>query len=278
MAGLTNNIKNQILEALKAPSETCGDCAGYATEKRTEKTKLCCTDPSIQPASKICKEFTPNTAPLKDYVADPTFQQMVKLVGALKKDQLRVLGSVLMREHNTRERGFSFGQVVYVRAFGAANKNYINNFMKAFVLFADHEFVRVSNKEGKMTLTFSNAVNNVYTEEEFKPLRNAMVKGNKITDPVMVAGTKKVLRCLEDIELNAKLKEQDYEVPTIDDLMRGSKTKTKKRKKNLSLVSIVSRVASGFALPDDELPTHSNKKLKTVKRAKKGVTIINVSD
>lgn len=270
--GMRKNIEAKVIDSLKDQRPTCGDCVGFECEIVRDK-KLCC-ERGIMATQKPCRQFVPDTNSLSSLVEDEeTFIALSRIVNAIDESQLRKLGALLMREKQTRSEGFNMGQKVYVRYRGQARADYLSNFMTAYIMYADADVIRITSRDGKLTMTFAGrAKEAIYGDEEFEPIRTKMIKKKRYTDPNVQRHVAKHLRTLEEYELGLSDQIDSGEIPTIDKVFKSNKVK--KKKGSNDLVSIVNAIESGYSVkPERPRKTKSSK----TKKGKGGVKIIDVS-
>ncbi len=220
----------------------------------------------------------PNTNELSSIVEDEeTFIGISRMVASVDDNQLRKLGALIMREKQTRAAGFQMGMKVYVRYRGLARSNYLSNFMSAYIMYADRDVIRVTSRDGKLTMTFAGKAREaVHTDEQFEPIRERMIKKARYTDPDVQKHVSKHLRCLEEYELGLTDQIDVGEIPTIDKVFKSNKVKKSKASGPNDLVSIVSAIESGYEVSGSKKKKKKAKKTST-KRQKGGVSEIDVS-
>jgi len=245
---IKKNIESKIIASLKSQKPTCGDCVGFDCE--IIRDKRLCQSAGIVDIQKPCRQFVPNTNNLSSLVAqEDTFIELARLVGQVNDNQLRHLGAVIMREKQTRNEGFGLGEKVYVRYRGLARSNYVSNFMSAFIMYADRNTVRVTSRDGKISMTFQGRARDaVMTADAFEPIREKMIKKGRYADPETQKAVSKHLRCLEEYELGLNEDIGKGEIPTIDKVFQSNKIK--KVKGAGDLISIVNAIESGYQLGD----------------------------
>ena len=283
---LDQQVSKKIIAALKSQEPSCGECVGYCTETVIDK-KLC-RDSGVLETQKPCNKFAPNTNELADLVEDgDTFMALAKLISAVPDNRLRLLGAVIMREKQTRANDYHIGQKIYVRYRGHLKVNYLSNFMSAFIMYADRDFIRVASRDGKCCMTFATSNRQaILSPAEFRPIREKMVSNGRYVDPDVQRATSKRLRCIEEYELG--LTESNAgEIPTIDTVFRTNKVSKKSRKSSEpnDLVAIVRAVENGFKIEKDgnikdyggETSSSRRPAGKKRPRNKDGVVAVNVS-
>lgn len=286
MSGLTKNITKKVIATLKEQTPTCGECVGFKCEKRDSKKGLCVNEGVIE-SSPICASFVPNTNELADMVADgDTFMAISQLIHSLETNKLRLLGATIMGEKNTRAMGYHMGQKVYVRYMGRASANYIQNFMQAYIMYADREMIRVINRTGTISMTFAanGKKHTIYSTKEFEKMRQEMHAKGRFADPDVNRLEKKRLRCIEDYELG--LSEIDPStIPTIDTVFKKAKPiKSSKKDSPKDLVALSRAIESGFDVRSIEKEeakerdrASKNGKGKGKGKGGKGITTLDVS-
>lgn len=271
MGTMQKNIEVKVIESLKNQHPTCGDCVGFNCE--IVRDKKLCTERGVIETQKPCLQFVPNTNDLSSLVEDEdTFIALSRIVSAVDDNQLRKLGALIMREKQTRNAGYNMGQKVYVRYRGQARADYLSNFLTAYIMYADHDVIRVCSKNGKITMTFAGRARDaVYNDEAFEPIRQKMLKKQRYADPNVQKHIAKHLRTLEEYELGLSDKIDIGEIPTIDKVFKSNKVKKTKSAHN-DLISIVNAIESGY-----DVASTTKKKKKTKVKKKGGVSEIDVS-
>lgn len=272
MGTMQKNIEAKVVDSLKDQKPTCGDCVGFNCE--IVRDKKLCSERGIISTQKPCRQFIPDTNSLSSLVEDEeTFIALARIVNSIDESQLRKLGALIMREKQTRNAGYHMGEKVYVRYRGQARADYLSNFMTAYIMYADHNVIRVCSKNGKLTMTFSGrAQEALYSIETFEPIRQKMLKKHRYADPNVQRHVAKHLKTLEEYELGLSDKIDVGEIPTIDKVFKVNKVKKSKGTPN-DLVGIVSAIESGYEVAK----TATKKKKKSKSRVKGGVKEIDVS-
>jgi hypothetical protein len=227
---------------------TCGSCSGLERDRLISGSPTRCSGQGKLPSSKICSSFKPDVfalAPLNSnatYIKDP-LDLLATSIADFTISELQVLAALLLGEKKTRKYGFRFWQVVYVRLVGSASSNYLHNFGKGRILDANKEYIRVISETGKTCIQVVNDKdsNTLFTLEQFKPLRNKMVREKLIDDPAL---TKPKVKITSNI-----LESIDFAVEA-DQLSENFTKKNRKVRKSqeMDLVSIVKKMASGRML------------------------------
>lgn len=229
---------------------------------------------------KPCRQFIPDTNSLSSLVGDDedTFIALSRIVNAVDDAQLRKLGALIMREKQTRAAGFNMGQKVYVRYRGQARADYLSNFMTAYIMYADPDVVRICSRDGKITMTFAGrAVEAIYNDDDFEPIRTKMLKKRRYADPNVQKHVAKHLKTLEEYELGLSDQIDVGEIPTIDKVFKSNKVKKSKGTPN-DLVSIVNAIESGYAVsPKKERKAKKSTPGKVKSKSKGGVREYDVS-
>lgn len=217
---------------MKQHQLNCGSCLFLDRERAFERR---CSDLGKLPTGKSCGSYKPDVFNLVG--SGQKFDRLHRMADALhgmSANELQTLGALFHAERNTRKAGWRFMQKVYVRYTGGSNRNYMSNFLIGYVLYADKEYVRIVGESGKMFLSIMNASDSstLYTVQQFKPIREAMVEGKKFSDP-------------ENGQPSMHSR-----IAKLDDAVREDKPLRKNVKKSKSneddLVSIVSRMSRGI--------------------------------
>lgn len=272
-----SGIKARVTKALREVSPTCGDCSGLqddvlvegntvpcgvvpkgnltkksATEKGNVSAKESAKnrEPKTE-ASSICPKFSPNTRPV-GALGDNKIAELADLIGSIDAKALRALGVLMFNEPATRDQGMTFMQKVYVRYRGAANRNYISNFMQAYVMYATSQQYKLMSADGRCVLTYGPHCRPViHTEAEFKPMHDSMMAKGALLDPDATTLISRRWRHEEEFnlgisDLGDKMAKDGIGVSTIDDVFTSSGVR-KGRKKGLpDLISLVADAAAGY--------------------------------
>lgn len=194
------------------PNVHCGDCIFYKRMRNSAFAEPC-SKLGVMPKNDPCRRFA--AAPEQfNFRSDKTLRLFAKVIAKMGRDMLPLIASVMMREAKTRKKGFSFGQPVYLRAFGG---DFRSNYRKAFIVFIDRKLAYLSdgfNKDGSY-FTASVAYDSLLTEEQWEAKKarletRKLLKDPKLLEYTTVVGTKDPL--------------EGYVPPTIDsDFSRDNK-------------------------------------------------------
>ena len=285
MSSIQQGINNKVKAALREVSPTCGDCSGFNCEILIEGNKKTCSKLEKIKTSKPCTQFVPNVKNVSE-VPQSQLSALASLVNQFPAEATRALGILMFNDGKTRKQGMTFMQKVYVRYRGAANRNYISNFMSAYVLYATTKHYKLISEDGRCVLTYGEHCRPViFTESEFAPLLDSMRKRGNMVDPDVEQLINRRFRAEEEHDLDIVDDSRAGEVATIDTVFAGNNIK-KGRKKGLpDLISLVADASEGY-----EVKTTAKKYSRSVKRnrgeavptvdknRKRGVdTIIDVS-
>lgn len=276
----TTSTQNKIaLTVLNAQGVTCGDCSGFEYDKLIGgKQKHGCSKESGKTKNcNGCNKFAADVRQLDSFVGTTGFDGLVNLVANIKSGkELDVLAALLRQEKKTRKAGFQFGQQVYVRYRGRSGANYLSNFMSAYVMFVDKNYMRLMGRKGGSVLTYTrNSMPDLYTPDQFAEMRADMERRGRRVDPDVQTTTSKRLRHMEEMELGITDDSLNGNVTTIDTVFRENPPEGgKRRKKNevYGLVEIVQDLMNGY----DVRKTSKSMKRKvdrpesTIVREKKG--------
>lgn len=266
-----NRIAATILHGQKT---TCGDCSGFTYDKLIGgKQKLGCRDEFAKTENcEACAKFAPDVRQLEGFVGSTGFEGLTNLVAGIDGKNLKILSALLRAEATTRKHGFAFGQKVYVRYRGRANADYLSNYMSAYVVFVNKNYMRLVGKDARCVLTYTKeSMPTMYTPEEFEPLRRQMEAKGRRVDPDVHTTTVKRLRHMEEIELDMVDDSKAGNITTIDTVFRengGKRTKSEV----YDLVQVVSDLMQGYDVKGGK----SLKRKKAVDKKKKGESSIEV--
>lgn len=275
---MTTRTRRQVKAALKSQQPLCGDCVGLKCEKLIADSKQVCSKLGKTQTSKSCPHFLADTKSLRPILKRDAFDAMVALFQELPKDSLRAVASMLYNEKKTRTAGYFFGQKVYVRYRGAANADYLSNFMIARVMSVNSEFIRLTSQDGKCNLTFvkKTCAAIILSVEEFDELRKKMIARGRLVDPDVERLITKKYRAEEEYELNMTSESAGGQITTIDTVFKENKIPRRKAKKAVDLVDLVNGMMAGHDVKK-EAKGYKRAGSATTKRSSAGYEIIDVS-
>lgn len=263
-----NRIAATILHDQKV---TCGECSGFAYDKLLggKQRTGCSTDPANPKTEdcEACSKFAPDVRQIETFVGSNGFEGLTNLIAAIDGRSLKVLSALIRAEATTRKHGFAFGQKVYVRYRGRANADYLSNFMSAYIVFVNKNYMRLVGKDARCVLTYTrDAMPSLLTPEAFAPLRKQMEAKGRRVDPDVHTTTVKRLRHIEEIELDMTDDSRSGNVTTIDTVFRengGKRTKSEV----YDLTKIVADMMEGYHVKGGKQRTHKvTKEKKKTKR------------
>jgi len=225
----------------KTPDEKANVSAKEVAKNREPKTE----------ASSICPKFSPNTRPVGEMGADK-ISELADLLSSIDPKALRALSVLMHNEPVTRNHGMTFMQKVYVRYRGQAKRNYISNFMQAYVMYATSQHYKLMSADGRCVLTYGAHCRPViHTEEEFQGMYENMLAKNALVDPDATTLISRRWRHEEEFNLGIagladKAADEGIGVSTIDDVFSSNNVR-KARKKGLpDLIALVEDAAAGY--------------------------------
>ena len=248
---------------------SCGDCADIRITtdvlKRNphhDADRQICGDVKL-PESRICPKFKPDIFVL-DESQRQVIRQLSNMVKKLDEKALRCVAGALLKEERTRKTGLRFGQQIYVRWRSYANRNYLNNFMLAYVVDAVDGKLRLMSEDGATTLTYDFPTSfegpTFYTAKAFRPLYRQMKDKQAYTDPKVLEASIRKTDPEEDVR---KLNPKGKTVPTTDQALRGKKRKRRLTTSDANLNDICNIVADieagrhiGHIMDDGEDEVH----------------------
>jgi len=262
--------------ALKEVSPSCGDCSGYECEILIEGNKKVCAKLDKTKASKPCQQFIPNVKEVGALGANK-LEALAALVHGMPDGALRAMGILFFNETRTRKQKMTVMQKVFIRYRGAGNRNYVSNFMQAFVLYANPKHYKLISADGRCVLTYGeNCRPVIHTEDEFAVMHAAMLRKGALVDPDTETLITRRFRCEEEYDLNLVDCAPTGAVSTIDDVFVSNSIR-KGRKQGLpDLIMLVADAAEGYSVDKP-----SNFVERDVKRSKgddteKGDVIVRV--
>ncbi len=226
----------------------CGTCLYHSREKIFEEK---CSAQGKIPTAKSCSSFQPDSYQLVEH--DPLHSDLEMVANVMHKmtpHQLILLSALVNKDRFTRKHGYYFYQEVYFRYCGSPGQNYLSNFVRARVLDADKDFVRLvgDNEKHRMYLVVENKKNaSLYTPKEFRVLRAEMLREHKLVDPAL------------NFQLTAKSK--SGVVADIDDAFEQDKLDKKavrmRAKHRDDLVTLIARMDRGmYGSPTRQAPVY----------------------
>lgn len=144
---MTTRSRKKVKAGLKSLQPLCGECTGFKKDILIEGNKHPCSLCDKTETSKACTQFLADPEPLQPLIAKGAFTSVVSLMKEIPDAGLRNFASMIYNEKKTRSLGFHFGQKVYVRYRGASNRNYLSNFMIAYIFTVNREFMRFTSKD-----------------------------------------------------------------------------------------------------------------------------------
>lgn len=272
-----SGIKAQVTKGLREVSPTCGDCSGLRDDILVEGNTVPCgsvpkgnltkkgtddkgninaaanqknREPKHE-ASAICPKFSPNTRPVGATGAEK-ISELAALISSIDPKALRALGVLMFNEPNTRNQGMTFMQKVYVRYRGAFGRNYISNFMQAYVMYATPQQYKLMSADGRCVLTYGeNCRPVIHTEEEFAVMYEKMLAKGALIDPDATTLISRRWRHEEEFNLGIsdladKAADAGIGVSTIDDVFTANKIRKGQKKGLPNLIELVADAAAGY--------------------------------
>lgn len=283
---IQQGINTKVKTALREVSPTCGDCSGFECEILITGNKKPCGMLEKIVSSNTCQQYVPNVKELTQ-VPQTQLGALAELVSQFPPEATRALGILMFNEGKTRAQGMRFMQKVFVRYRGAANRNYISNFMSAYILYATDDRYKLISEDGRCVLTYGEHCRPIiFTEAEFEKLHTQMKQKGNMVDPDVEQLINRRFRAEEEHELDIVDESRNGEIATIDSVFAGNAIK-KGRKKGLpDLISLVADAAEGYEVKGTAKTYARNvkrnrgnddePKVKKVRRSG-GETIIDVS-
>ncbi|MND94304.1 hypothetical protein D3C80_865170 [compost metagenome] len=262
---------------------TCGDCAGFESVSLIPGKEMPCNRQGVGAFSKTCRRYIPETGFLQETKRDIILKQVENsdeeieideddksldepvfpataisdlgaLIGIMSDRSLRAFGLLLVNEKKTRDQGFRFMQKVFVRYRGQRNRNYVSNFLEAYVYYATPRIFKLISADGRCVMTYDVGCRPViYTETEFEPMYEGMLERGALLDPDTVSLISNRWRCVEEHELGLSGMIDKIAVSTIDDVFSANNIRKDSKKKELpNLVTLVSALAEGYQNVDKE--------------------------
>lgn len=246
---MSTTTQNRIAATiLQGQTVTCGDCSGFTYDKLIggkQKTG-CKTEFGKTENCEACSKFAPDARQLEGFVGSTGFEAMTNLIASIDGKNLKILAALIRAEATTRKHGFAFGQKVYVRYRGRANADYLSNYMSAYVVFVNKNYLRLVGKDARCVLTYTrDSMPTMLTPDDFEPLRRQMEAKGRRVDPDVMTTTVKRLRHIEEIELDMVEDSKAGNITTIDTVFRENKGKRTKSEV-FDLVGVVADLMKGY--------------------------------
>ncbi len=195
----------------------CGGCLYFASRAHS-KYKEPCSKLGILATNTPCNKFSADTSQF-NFRGDKVLKILSKALSKIGKEHLPAIATILNREAKTRNKGFYFGEAVYVKAFGG---DYLSNYRRAYVIYADRKLVHLSggrNINSENDFTASIGIEFVLHKDQWEKKKASLIAKGLKKDPKLSLYT-----------TVTKKPDIDYEPPTIDDYWK-TELKNKKDKK-----------------------------------------------
>lgn len=162
--------------------KTCGSCLFFDKEIPPGERKNH-KDAGHKEYGKPCGMYEPNPFPLADKVDMDYLRILARIVNDLGPTHLDNLAHTILGIKRIQQNGFRFMQRVYYRWRGPEGRNYINNWLSAFVagISRDGRELRLYSYDGSMGLSVPTA--SVLLYPQWKTLFQEMRDANKVYDP-----------------------------------------------------------------------------------------------
>lgn len=246
----TTTQKRIAVTMLQGQKVSCGECSGFAYDKLIggKQKNGCAVEYNKTADCEACSKFAPDARQMDGFVGTTGFEALTNLVASIDGSSLKVLSALLRTEPLTRKNGFAFGQKVYVRYRGRANADYMSNYMSAYVVFVNKNYMRLMGKDARCVLTYTrDCMPTMYTPEDFAPLRATMESKGRRVDPDVQTTTAKRLRHMEEMELDMVQDSKAGNITNIDTVFRENAGKRAKSEV-YDLVNIVGDLMKGYAV------------------------------
>lgn len=240
--------------------------------------KATCLELGMIATSATCHAFKPDVESLIDPDTIDPIVDLAKLIARVKTSHLDVLTALIDGERKTRKQGVRFGQPVYVRYRGQANSNYMSNFMRAIVVDARPNYVRVQSRDGSIQMSFDCQTGlsgpAVYDRASFEEIKERMIKKDRMVDPDIRAFASKRIRAIEEYELGLSAESSRGEVATIDSVFSQADLSEEAMDKAYNdLTVIASDIDSGYDTKRVRAYTYANRNRKRKKAKDETVNV-----
>ena len=195
----------------------CGSCRHHTTTPPPGDPKTC-IQLGVIPEARPCEKFKPAAKALR-FDSSEKVSTFRECVSGMSPNQLKVVAAFLNQETQTRNAGFAFGEMVYLRILGG---DYLQNYRRAVVVAADSDYVYVSGRFERFSAALKHS--SVMKEDQWRSHRRKLLRTNSITDPNHF----KLWHAQPAKEVS------NYQPPNIDDELsqfteESAKTKTKNK-------------------------------------------------
>lgn len=156
----------------------CGDCRFFKSES---VFKHPCKELGDTEENLACPYFQVNLSKLnmskdESLAMSEALQAAARLSPRLVTYMAPILRGVL----KTKKAGLELGQVVWVQAVGNPAKPYVNNYVRAWVVYADKHTVELKGLKGT---TFKLKPSSVLVAEAWKKKKKFLIKKKRLNDP-----------------------------------------------------------------------------------------------
>ncbi len=203
----------EIKPATKTQS-ICGTCIHF---NYIPQFKEVCSKLGIGEFHAICDRYQFNFKLID--AKNKKQQRVLNRIATLDNEQLRIVADLLRAEKQTRSRGFSFGQPVYIHLFG---DKYLSNFAKGWVIMVAKGNVYIQGHNSSFSGVFKRK--SIIKEAQFVKICKTLAEANKLKDPNYNKYMKGPVPSVKRVE----------DVPTIDKFVEGGPAKGKKRPESFS--------------------------------------------
>lgn len=216
---------------------TCGSCLFFKRHAHS-KYRGPCNTLGVQEISRPCKVFTPEPISF-NFRSEKELRLLAKVLMKISKNHLRLLATMLLREHKTRAKGFKFGQPVWVKVFGG---DYISNYRKAYIAHVERDKVYLTagvNRNIDKVFTACVKKTSVLTKPQWLKKKSTLTTKGFIKDPNYKQYTSFIGNKPDPLN--------GYEVPTIDtDFAKIEKRNIKSAKTNFTNINSEDRTDTVF--------------------------------
>jgi hypothetical protein len=195
----------------------CGECLHFKqTPHRTHKTV--CSAEGVRAVGQAPSCYTPDYTKVIGNIDE--FTQVINIFRSKTAQQKKILLGMLRTQATGKK--LDIGTKVF---FNLRNREYLGNYVSGFVVgyTSSNEIVLAGSPErsttGRVFFAYLKSDSSLIPSKDWKKKYRKLVDAGRINDPT-VKGRKDIT---EDV------KEDNYEVPTIDNAPKGEKTKAVKK-------------------------------------------------
>lgn len=194
----------------------CGDCLHF--KKLPKNGTLCCQEGIREFASAPSSCYQPDYTQVSTDIEQ--FACLSSMMQGLSNRQAKIVVSILLNAHKSKNKKFPFGTKVYIRT----GQDYINNYLSAFVMgYTNNGQVVISGSpehfsKGKSFIGFVD-ISSCMDITEWKKKKAKLQSLGKVNDPSSYT------------QIKTSIDQYEPEIPTIDNVPEEWSSEKPKKKK-----------------------------------------------